>query len=185
MRNKPTKLLELSTLKSSETTSPQSSDRGEVDRDLELLARWMDSVFEIPGLRLRFGLDSLLGLLPGAGDFASSLASIYILSSAQRYGVPRVTLTRMTLNILIDLFFGAIPLVGDAFDLYWKSNQRNVELLRRHVAASPAVERKLQIADRLFVGALIGLILLLTIGSIVLGYFVLVWLSSLLRRAVE
>src|SRR5262245_34695474 len=72
-------------------------------RDIESLARWMDTVFEIPVLGLHFGLDAILGLLPGAGDFATSAASIYILTSAQRYGVTRAMLARMALNIMIDL----------------------------------------------------------------------------------
>src|ERR1700741_1735283 len=108
-----------------EHPSAQTSE----SQDVEKLARWMDTVFEIPGIRFRFGLDALLGLLPGAGDFATSAVSIYILTAAQRHGVSRVTLARMGLNIMIDLVFGAVPFIGDFFDAYWKSNHRNVELL--------------------------------------------------------
>src|SRR5688572_3596156 len=133
--------------KSSEKTD-QSPDP--LARDLERLARLMDNVFRIPGVGLRFGLDAILGLIPGAGDFATSLVSIYIFTAANRFGVPRITILRMALNIVIDLVVGAIPFVGDAFDLYWKSNQRNVELLRRHVDANPTAARKLRTADRLF-----------------------------------
>jgi hypothetical protein len=160
-----------------------SPEQPATTREVEALARWMDTVFEIPVLRFRFGLDALLGLLPGAGDFATSAVSIYILKASQRHGVSRVTLARMALNIMIDLVFGAVPFLGDLFDAYWKSNQRNVELLRRHIAATPEAERKLQKSDRLFVAALIGLICALTIGSVVVAYFALTWLAAALKAA--
>src|SRR5688572_25083957 len=99
-------------------------------RDVERLAYWLDSIIEIPGIRLRFGLDALLGLLPGLGDTASALAAI-------------------------DLTVGAIPFVGDLFDVYWKANRRNVELLRRHFQATPRMERKLKRGDTVFVASII------------------------------
>jgi hypothetical protein len=151
-------------------------------RDLERLARWMDSVFRIPGLGWRFGWDVILGLFPGAGDVATSLVSIYIFAAANRYGVPRIALVRMALNIVIDLVVGAIPLVGDAFDVYWKSNQRNVELLRRHVEASPAAARKLRTGDRLFVAGLAMIVMLLTVASIALAYWIVSWIVTSLNR---
>jgi Domain of unknown function (DUF4112) len=170
-----------SLVRTSAASRPQDP-QANAAQDLEVLARWMDSVFEIPGLRLRFGLDALLGLLPGAGDLASSLAAIYILSAANRYGVARITLVRMTLNILVDVVVGALPIVGDIFDVYWKSNQRNVELLRRHIAAAPGAERKMRFADLAFVAMLIGLVCLLTAGTIVLAYFALAWVADAIRH---
>jgi len=152
-------------------------------RELERLARWMDSVFEIPGLGLRFGLDSLLGLLPGGGDVATSIISIYILSAATRHGVPRVTLLRMALNIAIDLVVGAVPIVGDLFDVYWKANQRNVELLHRHVDATPAAARKLRATDRWFVVGLAALLGVVLIASVAAAYFVVAWLVTILQRS--
>jgi hypothetical protein len=160
------------------TDSPSES------QDVEKLARWMDTVFEIPGVGFRFGLDALIGLLPGAGDVATSAVSIYILTKAQRHGVSRVTLARMGLNIMIDLVFGAVPFIGDFFDAYWKSNHRNVELLRRHIAATPAAERKLQKSDRLFVVMLVGVICALTIASVVVAFFVVSWLADALKSLI-
>ena len=154
--------------------SPQSAE-------LERLARWMDSMFEIPVLGIRFGLDALLGLLPGGGDVATSLVSIYIVSAATRRGVPKITLAHMALNIAIDLIVGSIPIVGDLFDAYWKSNQRNVALLRRHVSATPTSARKLRAADRLFVVGLIVLLIVLLIGSLTIAYFLFAWLLSAVR----
>jgi hypothetical protein len=160
-------------------------DRTKANRDLEQLARWMDAMFEIPVIGFRFGLDAILGLFPAAGDVATSLISIYILQAAQKSGVPRVTLTRMTLNIILDVVFGSIPFVGDFFDAYWKSNQRNVDLLRRHLEATPAAERKLRRSDRWFVFGMAGLVLALTVGSVLLAYFVLRWMLATIQTLID
>jgi hypothetical protein len=165
-----------------------ASDKGSSDapeptiREVETLARWMDTVFEIPVLRIRFGWDSILGLFPGFGDVATSLASIYILQSAQRHGVPRITLARMTVNVLVDMLVGLIPFVGDAFDLYWKSNQRNVQLLRRHLAMTPVDSRRARRGDGVYVAAMIGLIGVLTAASITLGVLAVRWLATTLSQ---
>lgn len=151
--------------------------------DLEALARWMDAAFRIPGLGFRFGLDAVLGLIPGVGDVTSSLASLYILNSAHRYNVPRITLVRMALNIVLDTTVGAFPLVGDLFDAYWKSNQRNVELLRRHLAAPPAAARRLERSDRWFVIVLIAGLIALMIAAAVAAYWILSWIVTALYQA--
>jgi hypothetical protein len=157
---------------------PTDDDQKALARDLERLALWMDSVFRIPGVGLRFGLDALVGLLPGAGDVAASLVSIYILGAAHRYGASRMTIARMALNIAIDLVVGALPVVGDLFDAYWKSNQRNVDLLRRHIEANPPTARKLRTADRLFVGALVNGLIALVIASAAAAIFIAKWLIA-------
>jgi hypothetical protein len=146
--------------------------------DLQRLAHWMDSVFQIPGLPIRVGLDSLLGLLPGLGDAATSLVSLYILHAAGRHGVSRLTMARMALNIAIDWGLGTIPILGDVFDVYWKSNQKNVELLQRHVRASPSEARRLRSGDWAFFGILAGLLIALLVGSLTLAYFTAMWLGS-------
>jgi len=147
---------------------------------LKLLARLMDSAFEIPGLKLRFGVDSILGLLPGIGDLATSFVSLYILQEAQRRGVSRVTLTRMSINTLIDLMVGSIPLVGDAFDVFWKSNQKNVKLLIQH-ESTPEARRHRKIGDWFFLALLIAILMTVLAGSLTLTYFIVVslnrWLS--------
>jgi Domain of unknown function (DUF4112) len=159
-----------------------SDNNGAQAHELERLARWMDSVFEIPVLGLRFGLDALLGLLPGGGDVGAALVSIYILNAANRYGISRVTMIRMALNIALDLVIGAIPIVGDVFDAYWKANQRNVALLRRHLDATKATSRKLRRADRLFVAAIIITLCVLLIGSVALAYVALLWFIGVIQR---
>jgi hypothetical protein len=144
---------------------------------LQFLARLMDRVFEIPGLRLRFGLDAILGLLPGLGDFATSFVTLYILQEAHRRGVSRLTLARMGGNILVDWLIGSIPLAGDAFDVYWKSNQRNVELLLQH-EADPTVRRRQRIGDWLLLIALMAVLVTVLAGSLTISYVVV---SSLTR----
>lgn len=96
----------------------------------------MDSAYRVPGTQVRFGWDPIVGLVPGLGDLATSSFSALVLYRAFRLGVPRVVLIRMVLNILIDLVAGAVPFVGDLFDVAWQSNSRNFALLERHEQAS-------------------------------------------------
>src|SRR5437773_10257631 len=102
----------------------------EIEKGLDNLAFYLDDLFRIPGVGWRFGLDAIIGLVPGVGDTLTSFASFYILLAGVRYGVPKITLLRMALNIGIDYVVGSIHLLGDAFDFFWKSNQRNMELIR-------------------------------------------------------
>src|ERR1700749_5083684 len=90
----------------------------------------MDGLFRIPGTGWRIGLDALVGLIPGGGDFATTAVSLYILAAGVRYRVPKVTLLRMASNIAVDYLLGMIPVVGDLFDAAWKSDQMNVGVLR-------------------------------------------------------
>jgi hypothetical protein len=160
-----------------------TGDDAALSPELELLARWTDTVFRIPGLNIRFGLDAILGLIPGVGDLVTSAASLYILSAANRYNVPRITLARMATNILLDTLIGAIPVVGDLFDAFWKSNQRNVELLRRHASAAPGAEKTLQRRDRWFVIAVIAGLVVLMIAAGVVAFWILSWLFTALTAA--
>jgi hypothetical protein len=105
------------------------------DRNLELLRRWarvFDSAFRIPGTQITFGLDPILGLVPGLGDLASPVLSLFFLWHGTRLRVPKIVLLRMVLNALIDAGVGAIPIEGDLFDVAWKANARNLALLERH-----------------------------------------------------
>ena len=93
----------------------------------------LDDRFRIPGTDVRFGLDPIIGILfPGIGDAVTGTGSIGLLTLAVRRGVPRVVLWRMVLNILIDMLFGSLPIVGDIFDVAFKANRRNLELIRQH-----------------------------------------------------
>ena len=144
-----------------------------VDESLERLSWLMDDLIRIPGINWRFGLDALVGLIPGFGDTATSLVSFYILVSAVRYRVPKVTLLRMGLNIAVDYLLGSLPLVGDLFDAWWKSNQMNVALLSKRATVSAEEARKGKISDWLFVGAIILLLAGLAIGSALVSVYLL------------
>lgn len=141
------------------------------------IARLLDSAYVIPGINVRVGWDSILGLLlPGAGDVIGLVAGSYILWTANRLGVPRPVLARMAANVAADMALGAIPLVGDVADVAWKANTRNVTLLERAVA-DPTTAR------RGSVWYLVGLVVLLLVfltSAIALG----VWLGGLVLRAI-
>jgi hypothetical protein len=102
---------------------------------VRLLSRLLDEQFRIPGTTYRVGLDGLLGLLPGAGDAIGALLSAYILYEAIRLGAPKTVLLRMVTNIGIDTLGGAIPVVGDIFDVAWKANKKNAALLHAYLAS--------------------------------------------------
>jgi hypothetical protein len=142
----------------------------------------MDTQFEIPGLGIRFGLDALLGLIPGIGDTLTSLVSFYILSAGVRLGIPKITMARMGMNVAIDWVVGSIPLVGDLFDVAWKSNTKNVELIRRHVAAGGTV-RRARASDWLFVGGIMLGLLAVLAASIAIVWTILAWMFVEVRQA--
>lgn len=108
------------------------ADEGTVAR-LRTLAHWMDDRYRIPGTSRRVGLDGLIGLVPGIGDAATTVISLYIVLEAWRLGVPNSKLAQMGVNVGIDSVLGAIPVVGDLFDMTWKSNRRNVRLVLDHL----------------------------------------------------
>lgn len=106
------------------------------DQELERLARladWLDSRFVIPGTGIRFGADSILGLVPFIGDGASLLPALYLIHRARKLGVPADLVSRMIANLAIDFAVGSIPLLGDIFDVTFKANRRNMALLRQHM----------------------------------------------------
>jgi hypothetical protein len=93
------------------------------------LATLLDTSLRVPGTRIRFGLDSLAGLLPAVGDTATALLSVYLVYEAKRLGVSKRTLVKMMLNVAMDLGLGSVPVAGDVFDFFYKANKRNVQLL--------------------------------------------------------
>jgi hypothetical protein len=119
------------------TFGPQRYDaesrRAALDR-LDRLATVFDTAFILPGTHVRFGVESLLRLVPGIGDAAASALSCYLLYEAHRLGVPRLLFARMAANVLLEGTLGAVPFAGDAFDVFFRANRRNVALLRRHFA---------------------------------------------------
>jgi hypothetical protein len=128
------------------------------DEQLNQLATLLDDVFEIPGTGIRFGLDAILGLVPGIGDLLTGIASLLLLYAAWQRQLPRVTMWRMLANIAIDTVLGAIPFAGDVFDVAWKSNRKNYKLLAR---SSAAEAQRQTWKDWLFLIALLLLVLLI------------------------
>lgn len=99
---------------------------------VESMAKWMDSRFTIPGTNIRFGFDALIGLVPGAGDFATLFISGYMITILAKNGASRFLVARMALNVVIDAVLGSVPILGDIFDVAFKANLRNTKLLREH-----------------------------------------------------
>ncbi len=115
--------------------TPQRDSHLQTLQHIRQLSRVLDSAIGIPGTRFRFGLDPILGLIPGGGDLVGSLLSAYIVFRAAQMGVPTESLRKMVTNILVESLLGTVPLVGDVFDMGWKANVRNVELLEAHLGS--------------------------------------------------
>ena len=158
---------------------PARADRADVERGLDQLSRAMDGLFRIPGTGWRIGLDALVGLIPGVGDFATTAVSFYILAAGVRYQVPKATLLLMSANIAVDYLLGAVPVVGDLFDAAWKSNQMNVELLKQRASVSPEEARRGRVSDWLFLGVIVLGLLVLLVGSVAMSIWLLTRLVGL------
>ena len=143
----------------------------QIERELEVLSQLMDNQFRIPVLGWRFGLNAIIDLVPEIGDVATTIVALYVLVSAVRYRVPKVTLLRMGLNIAIYFVVGLIPLAGDLFAAWWKPNLRNISLLRRRATVSAAEAKRGRTSDWLFVAFIVGGLLALLFGSIALTLF--------------
>lgn len=146
------------------------------DRELaraRALARLLDSAVGIPGTRIRVGLDALIGLIPGAGDIAGAVLSGYIVLHAARRGASRAVLWRMIANVAIDAAIGTIPILGDLFDVGYKSNMKNVQLFERYASAPEVVTARSKRLGAVVIFAL----LVLMIGVVTLGFLFarLVW----------
>jgi uncharacterized protein DUF4112 len=145
-------------------------------RTLAALRKWsvlLDSAFRVPGTNLTFGLDPILGLIPGLGDLTAPLFAGLLLLHAVRLRIPRVVQLRMLINAAIDLAVGVIPFVGDLFDFGWKANVRNLALLERYARPGTQASR----GDWLFV---LGIIAVLVAVAVIPLLFT-AWLLSRFR----
>lgn len=144
----------------------------EVERVGELV-RWLDDAVRIPGTRFGIGLDALVGfLVPVVGDAITGLVALRVMLAATRRGVPTVILARMLLNVGIDVVGGMVPVVGDAFDLLWRSNVRNLELLERHQGE---LEPRARVSDY----AIVGGAAVAVVASVAAPFVALWWLIGL------
>jgi hypothetical protein len=155
----------------------------QIERELEVLSQIMDNQFRIPVLGWRFGLNAIIDLVPQFGDVATTIVALYVLVSAVRYRVPKITLLRMGTNIAIYFLVGLFPFVGDLFDAWWKPNIRNINLLRRRATVSAADAKRGRTSDWLFVALIAGGLLALLFGSIALSLFFLWYVATHMRLA--
>ncbi|HEX7822910.1 MAG TPA: DUF4112 domain-containing protein [Sphingobium sp.] len=128
----------MSATRSSEKTSPfdmpgMGRDVASVRQRIEALERLMEGMVTLPGTRQRMGLDAILGLVPIIGDLASAAIGAWIVWEARNLGMSKFQLARMATNVGVDTAIGAIPLVGDAFDFFFRSNSRNLRIIKRHL----------------------------------------------------
>ena len=137
--------------------------RGDAVSEVELLAWVLDNSIPIPATGRRIGLDAVIGLIPVAGDLASAGIGLFVVWRGARLGVPRVVVARMLLNSAVDLAVGAIPVVGDAFDLWFKANTRNLRLMQRHLEDPHASTRGSWVAIGALAAAVLVVGVLLTL----------------------
>jgi len=147
------------------TLTPTAPPAGDARlRRLRRLGRWLDAGIRVPFTSLRVGIDPIIGLVPGLGDAAGAILATWILFEGYRLGASRATLVRIAGNIAVDALTGTVPLLGDAFDVAWKANLRNIALLERH-AMDPARARA---SDRRFIAALAAGVVALC-GAVAVG----------------
>lgn len=142
---------------------------------LPYLRRWanlLDSRFQIPGTRIRFGIDPLLALIPGIGDLASPIFAVAVIAQAVYQGVPRIVMLRMVMNAFIDALIGAIPIAGVVGDIFWRANLRNLALLERY--AHPGVVPRR--SDYVFVAVVALVFGLLVLIPVLLALWLTFWL---------
>ncbi len=141
------------------------------------MSRLLDNAFTVPGTQYRFGLDALIGLVPGLGDAVSALFSGYLILQASRLGAPRSVVSRMIANVAIDTVVGWVPLLGDLFDVAWKSNLKNMALLEGHLQRPAATKA----GSRGTLVLLAGMLVVFFAGAITLGVLVTRFVLDLLR----
>lgn len=140
--------------------------------DLGTVRRWaklLDSEFRIPGTRLTFGLDPIIGLIPGVGDLVGPIFGLVVIAHAWKMRVPKLIMARMVINAGLDALLGIIPLIGDTVDVFWKANQSSVRLLERHAYE----RREVSTADKVFVAAAVLVVLLL----LLLPVAIVIWIG--------
>ena len=100
---------------------------------LRQLSENLDESFTIPGTNIKFGIDALIGLVPGGGDLIGGLFSLYLLRTAIKMKLPKSAIISIMFNIIIDTTIGIVPVIGDIFDIFWKSNKRNMRIIEKHL----------------------------------------------------
>ena len=156
----------------------------QVERELEVLSQLMDNQFRVPVIGWRFGLNAVIDLIPEVGDIATTIVALYILVSAVRYRVPKITLARMGMNIAIYFVGGLVPFAGDLFAAWWKPNIRNINLLRHRATVSAEEARRGRTSDWFFVAVIVGVLIALLFASIAFTVFVFWYVATHLQFVV-
>jgi hypothetical protein len=146
---------------------------------LENLSRLLDSVIHIPGTNISMGLDSLIGLIPGVGDAISGMISTYIVYEGARLGLPKYVLFKMGWNVVIDSLVGAIPILGDLFDIAFKANLKNLALIQQHIGESHGERTAAEISSVVKM-TVAGVVLAITLVVAAVGWFLLKMIAAAL-----
>ncbi len=147
------------------------------DENLDLLSKVLDTWFRVPGTQIRFGLDGIIGFVPGIGDFIGGAASCIIVLAAFFRGVPMITIARMVMNLVIEVGVGLIPFVGNLFDIGWRANRRNYHLLESSLEGPV----RNTASDWLFMGVLgLGLLALA-----IVPFLLLLWIGNGLLKGLH
>jgi hypothetical protein len=154
----------------------QADAKASALKRLRQLARLLDKAVVIPGTKVGIGLDPILGLLPGGGDFLGIMLSAYIILEASRLGASKATLSKMVSNIVIDSVVGTVPILGDLFDVAWTANSKNITLLEAHLQ-SP---KQNQAADKVFIALIMGGLLLISVVVVALTVIIYRFISEVL-----
>ena len=160
-----------------DTDAPTLPEQRSRLQRIERLGYVLDNSIRLPIIGYRIGWDAIIGLIPGFGDVAGLLLSAYIVYESARFGVPKATLGRMVLNVVLEALVGAVPLLGDLFDATFKANARNVDLLQKHGTLTVAPRQRQR--DRRFLLLVFGGLLVLVIVLAALLIWGVVWLWNL------
>ena len=152
--------------------------RSSVESVFNTVSVVMDRLIRIPGLKKRLGLNPIIDLVPGFGDIAAAAISVSVLVYGIRRGVPKILLGRMALNVLINEVVGLVPIVGSIFAFWFTANTRNYDLIRAHLD-TPHRSTK---SDKIFVGVILGLVVLVILGGTLGTFLILHELAKLLAR---
>lgn len=158
-----------------EVIGPSRSERFRAaERRIGRVTRLLDELISVPGTSVKVGLDPVIGVIPVVGDVVAAGVGAWVIAEAASFGVPRIVLGRMVLNLLVDLGVGAIPLLGDVYDLFFRSNSRNLELFRRH-ALDPNASTRGERA--FFAGLVLAIVGILWLGILALRALI-DWLAT-------
>jgi len=150
--------------------------RSSTESAFKLVSLVMDRLIRIPGLKKRLGLNPIVDLVPGFGDIAVALVSVSVIIYGIRRKVPKIVLGRMALNVLINELVGLIPIIGSAFAFWFTANTRNYDLLREHLDTP----RRSTTGDKIFVGAVLGLVVVVILAGIIGTFLILQAIAKLI-----